>query len=165
MPKPRTWLFIALGVLALLIGGTLLLVGAGVWFFGQHVKVQDAAPVAATASFDEIRARFQGQLPLIDPAASGRAVVAELERRRSAYRGPLPESLHLLVWDKDEGKVVRLTIPFWLLRFQSDQSMRVDVEGFSLQELGVSMEDVRLAGPALVLDHEERNSRILMWTE
>jgi hypothetical protein len=27
------------------------------------------------------------------------------------------------------------------------------------------MEDVRLAGPALVLDHDDKRTRILLWTE
>jgi hypothetical protein len=165
MPKPRTWLFIGLGVLAFLVGAAFLLVGAGVWFFGQHVKVQDAVPASAAASFDEIRRRFDDQPPLIDPKATGRASVAELERRRATYNGPLPETLRVLVWDKGEGKLVRLALPFWLMRFQRDHSMRVDVEGFSLEDLGVSMEDVRLAGPALVLDHDDKRTRILLWTE
>ena len=47
MPKPRTWLFIALGTLAILIGLALLVVGAGAWFFASHVKVEQATPATA----------------------------------------------------------------------------------------------------------------------
>lgn len=165
MPKPRTWLFIALGVVALLIGGVLALVGAGAWFFSRHVQIQETTTASATETFEDLRRRFEGQAPLIDVDAEGRATVAELDRRRASYNGPLPETLRLAVWDKREQRVVRLSFPMWMLRFQRDEALKLDVDGVTLDSLGVTIEDLRLAGPALVLDRDDGRNRVLMWTE
>lgn len=165
MPKPRTWLFVALGVLALLVGGAVLIIGAGAWFFASHVKVEDATPAAARDQFERVRARFEGQAPLIEVGEHNTVSAAELHRRRASYTGPLPENLTLMVWDQGEDKVVNLTFPFWMLRFQSDKAMKIDVDGFRLDQLGVSNEDIQMAGPALVLDLHKDDVRVLMWTE
>lgn len=165
MPRPRTWLLV---LLSLLGAGTLvvaILVGAGAWFFARHVQVSSAPAESATAAFDEIRRRFEGQTPLIDPSASGGTAIAELERRRAAYTGPLPDSFRLVVWDKREQRLARLSFPFWMLRFQGDETLRINVDGFSLDELGVTAEDIRLAGPALILDRENAKGRVIVWTE
>jgi hypothetical protein len=165
MPKPRTWLFIGLGVLALFIGGALAVVGAGAWFFASHVRVEKADQGKAEESFDAVRQRFAGQAPLISIDAKGAVSFEELERRRGTYRGVLPENLCVLAWKRGEGKVVRLSFPFWLLRFQGDSSMKIDVEGLHFENLHVDHEDLRMAGPALLLDFERDGSRVLMWTE
>lgn len=165
MPKPRTWLLLLLAVLGAGVLVTAVLVGAGAWYFAQHVQVSEAPAESAAAAFDEVHRRFEGQVPLIDPSAGGRAAIAELERRRASYSGPLPQSFKLVVWDKREQRLARLSFPFWMLRFQSEESLRINVDGFSLDRLGVTVEDVRLAGPALVLDREDETSRVLVWTE
>lgn len=165
MPRPRTWLWILVGVLGVGVLAVAALVGAGAWFFARHVEVSEAPEASAAEAFAEIRQAFDGQPPLIDPTASGRAAIAELDRRRASYNGPLPESFKLAVWDKRERRLVRLSFPFWMLRFQSDESLHLDVDGFRLDRLGVTAEDLRLAGPALVLDHEDESSRVLVWTQ
>ena len=165
MPKPRTWLFIVLGVLALLVGGAMLVIGAGAWFFASHVKVEDTTPAAARDRFEHVRARFQGQTPLIEVGEHNAVSAAELHRRRASYTGPLPERLTLMVWDEGEDKVVNLTFPFWMLRFQSDKAMKIDIDGFKLEQLGVSNEDIQMAGPALVLDLHKDTAHVLIWTE
>lgn len=165
MPKPRTWVYVVAGLVVAGVLAVVLLVGAGAWFFAQHVQVSEAPDASAAETFADIRRRFEGQAPLIDPRAEGRAVVAELDRRRASYTGPLPGSFRLAVWDKREQKLVRLSFPFWMLKFQSEESMHLDIDGLRLDELGVTAEDLRLAGPALVLDHEDASSRVLVWTE
>ena len=165
MPKPRTWLFIALGVLALLVGGAMLVIGAGAWFFASHVKVEDTTPAAARDRFEHVRVRFKDQSPLIEVGDHNAVSAAELLRRRASYTGPLPERLTLMVWDEGEDKVVNLTFPFWMLRLHNDKTMKIDVDGFRLDQLGVSNEDIQMAGPALVLDLHKDDVHVLIWTE
>ena len=165
MPKPRTWLWILVGVLGVGVLAAAALVGAGAWFFSQHVQVSDAPEASAAEAFAEIKRGFEGQAALIDPSREGRAAIAELERRRASYSGPLPEAFKLAVWDKRERRLVRLSFPFWMLRFQNEESLHLDVDGFSLDRLGVTVEDLRMAGPALVIDHEDDSNRVLVWTE
>ncbi len=165
MPKPRTWLFIALGTLAILIGLALLVVGAGAWFFANHVKVEQAAPAAARERVQEVRARFAGETPLIAIGDHDIVSTAELQRRRASYSGPLPEYMKLLIWNEGDDHIVSLTFPFWLLRLKPDATMKIDVDGFRMDQLGVSNEDIHMAGPALVLDLHNAKAHVLVWTE
>lgn len=165
MPKPRTWLLIALGTLAVLVGGALLVVGAGAWFFASHINIEPAAEGRAEQSLAEIRKRFEGQVPLIALGENDAVSTAELQRRRATYSGALPETLFLVAWKEGEDKLVRVSFPFWLLRFQSDKSMRIDVDGFRVEQLGVSNEDIQMAGPALVLDLDRKKTQVVIWTE
>jgi hypothetical protein len=165
MARPRTWWLVAGGCLVAGVLAVVAVVGAGAWFFARHVDIRDAPAASAEAEFDEVKRRFEGQAPLIDPNAEGREKIAELERRRATYSGPLPEQFKLLVWDKREKRLVRLSFPFWMLRLQSDESVRINVDGFDLDTLGLDKEDLRLAGPALVLSIEDGGSRVLVWTE
>lgn len=153
------------GVLVAAVLLVVVLVGAGAWFFTRHVELKEATPASAANELDEVRLRFAGQAPLIDPDAQGRAAIAELERRRATYNGPLPDTFRIVVWDKREQQVARLSLPFWMLRLQSSDSLRLDLDGIDLGRLGVTVEDLRLAGPALVLLHEDESSRLIVWTE
>lgn len=165
MPKPRTWLFIVLGTLAVLIGGALVVVGAGAWFFASHIKVEPAAEGHAEQSLAELRKRFDGQVPLIALGENNSVSTAELQRRKASYAGPLPEAMHLVAWKEDDERLVRITFPFWLLRFQSNKSMKINVDGFRVEQLGVSNEDIQMAGPALVLDLQREKTHVIVWTE
>ena len=165
MRKPRTWLFILLGTLVLLVGGAILVIGAGAWFFAQHVTVDDATEGRAEQSLAKVRQRFDGQVPLIAIEENGAVSTAELQRRRATYTGTLPETMQLVAWKEGEDKIVRISFPFWLLRFQSDKSMKIDVDGFRLEHLGVSNEDIQMAGPALVIDLAREKAHVIVWTE
>ena len=69
MPKPRTWVYVIAGLGVAGVLAVVLLVGAGAWFFAQHVQVSEAPEASAEKTFGDIRRRFEGQAPLIDPRA------------------------------------------------------------------------------------------------
>jgi hypothetical protein len=165
MPKPRTWLFIVLGALAIFVGIAVLVVGAGAWFFASHVTVEPATQGRAEQSLADIRKRFEGQVPLIAIGEHGTVSTAELQHRKATYAGTLPETLYLVAWKEGEDKLLRISFPFWLLRLQSEKSMKIDIDGFQVEQLGVTNEDIQMAGPALVLDGARDKSHVIIWTE
>jgi hypothetical protein len=77
----------------------------------------------------------------------------------------LPETMQLVAWKEGEEKIVHISFPFWLLRFQSDKSMKINVDGFRLEQLGVSNDDIQMAGPALVVDLAREKAHVIVWTE
>jgi hypothetical protein len=79
----------------------------------------------------------------------------------------VPSSLMIQVWDPDDQKLVRLTLPFWLLRLGPDH-MRVsrNRHGFDFNRLHLDIGELQRIGPALVLDHRDQDGlRVLLWTE
>jgi hypothetical protein len=161
----RTWIWVVLGVVIALTVGCLALVGTGVYLVSRTVDVSPAGPEAAAREFEAVRARFAGQAPLFRLEAGGRVSAEEFRRRAASYSGPLPVALHLLVWNDREARLVRFSIPFWILRFSSRGRPSLRIDDFELDRLDISPDELEQAGPALVLDHEESGARVLVWTD
>lgn len=159
----KTWVKVVIAIVILV--GLLIaaLIAGGAYVVSRQLQIAgDVDEAGAGDAFDEVRARFAGQEPLVT-IDGGRLTVVELERRMASYTGPTPQTLRVLVWSEDEGKLVRLAIPFWLLRLSRDQPMNLDIDG--MERIRVTPAELDRAGPALVLDHRDRDARILMWTE
>ena len=59
--------------------------------------------------------RFEGVPPLVEDGPSGPTVSQRaLSTRQQRTRAPALTNLHVLVFSDKEGKLVRLTLPFWL---------------------------------------------------
>jgi hypothetical protein len=152
-------LVLALGVTAT-VGGCFLLVK-------RQVDIRDGE---TAESFEREAAAVLSRLgdapPLVEDTSSGpRLSPGTLERRKVEANGRVPTALHVLVWAPDEGKIVRLSLPFWLLRLAPNQVVKVDVDDVDLDQLKLSVEDLERAGPGPVLIRDSRNSRVLVWTE
>jgi hypothetical protein len=76
-----------------------------------------------------------------------------------------PEQLRVLAWDPDEERLIKISLPFWILKMHK---AKMDVgagEGFDLEHLNLDGEELARIGPALVFDYRERNgARVLLWT-
>ena len=112
----------------------------------------------------EILERLGDAPPLIEDTPTGpRLSPANLERR-TQRAGRAPETLYVLVWDADEEKIVRLALPFWLLRM-SPKGVDINVDDVDLRKLSLSIDDLERAGPGPLLQRDETRSRVLVWTE
>ena len=84
----------------------------GVTFFFRHHRSEMASTQAAEAEFQRLRARFAGQLPLLDmrerrPIIDGRASQASARLR----------SFHTVIFDtRGARRIVRITVPYWFGR-------------------------------------------------
>ena len=75
--------------------------------------------------------------------------------------------MHLLAWDEDDEQLVRMSIPFWLLRLKSGP-IRISASSAGLVDRGLDfrVEDVERYGPGLLLDlPDQRDGRVLIWAE
>lgn len=163
-PK-RRWIPIVLGIVFLIF---VLGVGAVIFsvaWFRQALEVTPVSQTDAVREFDAVRARFSGQRPLLEMRDGEPALVG-------GRKGEPPSTvqlttLHLMAWDEDEERLVRFSLPFWLLRMKSGPI------GFSSYDSGfdrvsLSSEDIERHGPGLILDaseNERGRGRVLIWAE
>jgi hypothetical protein len=164
----RTWVSVL--VAAVIIVGILAAaaIGGTAFFIYRHVNTQFTPNEKAGAQFAEARARFAGQRPLLElkhgdePVLHREAIPAEMPEAKL-------ETLRVLAYDTDEEKLVRVSIPFWLLRlapsrhvsFLSDTGIDFDSDRVRL-----TLDDLERRGPGLILDQaDHRGSHVLVWTE
>jgi hypothetical protein len=162
----KKWLPIVVGIVIFVV-----LVGAGLvagfaYMVSRQVQVQQVSATAGQEEFDRLVAGMAGQTPLIelpDGELGGRVEVhRELETKQT---GSITQ-VHVRVWSPRDHKLVRVDLPFWLLRLGGNRPMVIDSgsrEGISLR---VTPEEVDRRGPGLLLNHGSRNGeRVLIWTE
>jgi len=160
MSVPR-WVWIVVSIGVVLVLGFIGLVGAGVYIVAKQVDVETASPASAEREFDEARARFAGQSPLISLDDRGRPNVIEAEPEVEGTNERI-NSLHVLAWDPEEDKIARVRIPFWLIRMKGT----VSFGEFSWDRESLSVDDIERHGPGLIIDHTDRDgTRVLVWAE
>ena len=72
-----------------------------------------------------------------------------------------------MAFDPDDGRIVRLKIPFWLLRLKTHGS-NINFNGrrMDLEDLKLSVEDLERFGPTLIVDHTGIDGkRVLVWSQ
>lgn len=164
--KVKTWVWVVIAIIVVGILGLVAMAGIGFYFFSQHIETRAASPATAARDFDEIRARFTGQTPLIELDDRGRFLRANTDRP-TATSIKTPEHLYVLAFDPDEGRIVRVSVPFWLLRLKTGNAT-VDFKGqrMDLEDLRLSVEDLERYGPALIVDHKSPDGeRVIVWSQ
>ena len=163
--KVRTWVWIVVGVAALMVLALVAVAGVGFYFVSQHIQTAAATPASAADEFQTIRAGFPGQRPLIEIDSRGRfRRAADVPGARPA-KDP-PERLYLLAFDPSDGRLVRFNIPFWLLRIKTANAT-IDLNGnrMDLEDLRLSVQDLERLGPSLLVDHVgPEGERVLVWS-
>jgi hypothetical protein len=89
-----------------------------------------------------------------------------VDRKPPANARP-PESINVMAFDPDEGKIVRISIPFWVVRMKM-RGATIDLNGkhMNLEDLRLTAEDLERFGPTLIVDHENTNGeRVLVWSQ
>mgnify|MGYP001268122005 FL=1 len=164
--RKRTWVIALVSFAALAVVGTVTLIALAVYVVMSNVDIADATAETADVTFEETRARFVGDDPLIHLVREDGNLQAEV-RRRDQPSDSRPESLHVLVWDPDDERLMNLRIPLWLLRFGDDATVDFsEADGDIVGDLDVTIGDLDHHGPGLVLDYQDADrERVLLWTE
>lgn len=162
--KVRTWVWVVVGVFVFGVLCLIAVAGAALWFAKTHINVTSATTASVSDDFERVRDRFKEQRPLVELDERGHFVRSNTKRPPGTTR---PESLNVLAFDPDEGRAVRVEIPFWLLRLKM-RGTRVGIGGnnVDLEDLKLSVEDLERYGPTLIVDHKGRSGeRVLVWTQ
>jgi hypothetical protein len=166
MSTKRKWIPIAIGIVILLF-----FIAAGAVIFTvsyarDHLQIASSSESDAMRAFDEVHAKFPGR-PLIE--------IKDGEPAPAGDRGSEPASkvelttLHVLAWDPDEDHLVRVEIPFWLLRLKSGPiSFSSYAAGLRSDRVRLTVEDVERHGPGIVVDVTDtrrNHGRALVWAD
>jgi hypothetical protein len=164
--KIKTWIWVIVSLIVICILGVVAVAGMGYYFFTKHFDSKVTSPASASVEFEQVKAQFTGQKPLIELDERGRFLRANPDRpgRSDARR---PDQLYVLAFDPDDERIVKVTIPFWLLRLKA-RGATVDFNGGSLdlEDLKLTVEDLERFGPTLIVDHKSSGGeRVLVWSQ
>jgi hypothetical protein len=162
----KTWIWIAVAIVAVCILGLVVMAGVGFYFMSKHIQTSEATPAVAAKEFDAIKSMFKGQQPLIELDGRGEFLRAHTDRPVPA-QPTHPDQLHILAFDPSDSRMVRFSIPFWLLRMNSGNAT-IDLNGnrMDLEDLRLRVEDLERFGPTLIVDHQGSDGqRVLVWSK
>lgn len=166
MATRKTWIWIIVITLAVCVVGMLAVAGAGVYFVASHFDTRQASSSEAFQEFDRARAPFKDQKPLFELDQRERP---KLTRDLSSLPSvtTTPDYLWILAFDPDrEGRIVKVNLPFWLLRL-GRKNIKIDHgRGFDLDRLDINVNDLQRIGPMLLMDYRSTSGeRVLVWTK
>lgn len=140
-----------------------LFAGFVVWFFTSALERSPADEATAEARFQELRERFRGVTPLFEMTLNGPVLKRQPPPKKAAGR---LRSLEMLGWDCNDEELVRVTIPFWMVRMKPGNINVASNDQKRSVRLSLSAEDLEGYGPTLLLDHtDEEGYHLVLWTE
>jgi hypothetical protein len=162
----RTWISIAVAIVIIFVIFGLAVLGTAVYVFRQHINAQFVSTETAREEFQRARQRFAGQQPLID-VSHGRNEPIVHQRTGN---GAEIQSLRALAFDPAAGKLVRVSLPFWILRMAPSRNFTFKSStdfDFDSDRLHLTVEDLERAGPGLILDARDprKGTLVLVWAE
>ncbi|HEY0875606.1 MAG TPA: hypothetical protein VGD94_19170 [Vicinamibacterales bacterium] len=164
--KVKTWVWVIVGVFVVGILCVIAMAAAGIYYFTQNIEARKATPTVAASEFNAVRDRFRGQKPLIELDERGRFLRSNVDRP-APPDAKRPEALYVLAFDPDDEGLVKVTVPFWLLRMKIGNS-HVDFgdSRMDLEDLKLTVEDLERFGPTLILDQTNAGGdRVLVWSQ
>ncbi len=173
MAKTKTWIWIIAGFLGVCVMVLMAVAGAGVYFVSKHIEAKKASTGDALHQFEEARSMLKDKKPLLELDRLGHP--REVQRTEQLPTSLVkPTNMVVLAWNPDKGRIVRVSLPFWLLLmgkrkvdlFDSGSGMSSGSNNFDVDRLNIDVRELERIGPAFVLDYVTMNGeRILVWTQ
>jgi hypothetical protein len=162
----RTWVWVLVGAAGVVLLGLIMVAGAGVYFVTRHISTEKSTSTEAIRAFDHVKASFPNQKPLydLDNTERPRIVRPLSDIPTSTTR---PQHLRVLAWDPDDQRLVKLNLPFWILKLKKGK-MEITGRhgGFDLERLDLDGDELERIGPALIFDFRDHDGvRVLLWTQ
>jgi hypothetical protein len=161
-----TWVWVVIGVVVVCALCLVAVAGFGIYFVARQVNTVEASPATADQTFEQERVRFKDQKPVIELDGDDNIRATHFnDPGPSASRHKL-ESLRVMAWDSDDERLVRIDIPFWLLRLKEDPLDILADSGIHGKRVRITVADIERMGPRLLIDHRgRRGDRVLVWTQ
>lgn len=155
---------ILFAVLGIVVVGVVACVAAAAWFFIAVFDRGTADERTVTRELADIRQRFGGTAAVfvLDEDAE------DVKVMRDPGPGPAAElnTLHAIVWNPNESAVIRMDLPFWLLRLKKGPFDVTTRTSAATNRLHLTVADVERYGPAVLVDFEDRDGeRLFVWTD
>ena len=162
----KTWISVAIGLAIAFVVLGLAVVGTAFYVFRQHIDAQFVSKQAAEDEFQDARRQFAGQQPLVELSPDRHEPVIH---QRTGAPTEL-RAVRVLAFNPRAGKLVRVSLPFWLVRMTPGRHFNFRSAGdfdFDSDRVRLTVDDIERAGPGLLLDaRDPRNGAlILVWTE
>ncbi len=163
----KKWIWIAAGLLAAAVLACVGIFGTITYLAMRHLEVRQMSPASMETEFEQARERFAGKTPLIE-IDEDNWDQPRIHRLPPGAAARKVETMHIMAWDDQKQKLIRLDLPMWLLRLRSRGAVvRLPSERFTdFERMDLTIDDIDNNGPGLILDHRSpMGARILVWTE
>jgi hypothetical protein len=167
--KPRSIVRVMAACAAVVV---LSVATAVVWFVVRHRDVQSTSASAARVEFEQLRARFAGQSPLVDMRL--RTTPSDREVPRIAV--PALRAFHTVIFDtRGSERLIKITVPYWFGRryarhdgnfgWLGELSFLDDTE-FDPEPVQLSLDQIERRGPGLLVDYRHPSGgQFIAWVE
>jgi hypothetical protein len=168
-PVKKRLALLSIGLCAAII--VLSAVTETVWFFTRHWDTEPASVSTAKVEFDQLRARFAGEQPLLDMR------FRKPSTNLNASRVPAPlHSFHTVIFDtRGAQRLVRITVPYWFGKHYAHHSggfvwlgelTFFDDTEFDPEKIQLSLDEVERHGPGLLVDYRHpTGGQFIAWVE
>ena len=164
MASRKTWIWIVVTIAVACVVCLMAAAGGLLYFASTHIQARQTSTTDAFQRFDTERAQFKDQRPLIELDDKERPHVTRSLADLPTSPTP-PQDLWVLAWNPDDGRVVQVSLPFWLLKL-GRRKVNVMNGNFDLDRMNIDPHELERIGPALVLDLRAANGqRVLVWTK
>jgi len=162
MAAMRPWLKWTLAAVAVLVLAFAALAGTGAYYFMRNLETRSATEADSRPDFDAIRARFKDRTPLIEITDLRHG---DVKVNRSLHpEGRRAETLYVVNWNSEDGRLMRANMPLWLMRFSSVNIL--SQFGLAPDRFRLTVDDLVAYGPGLVVDYQKPGEmRVLVWIE
>jgi hypothetical protein len=166
MASKRTWIWIGAGVAGAAVLVLVCVAAAGLYFVSRRVQTASATPDEAVRTLDAVVSAFAGTTALYRLDAHQKPQLAAPFADFPTSRTKATD-LYINAWNPDEGRLVQLSLPLWLVRFGDKKMHMTGGEGgVNIAEFSFDVHELERIGPALVLDYRSQDGeRILLWTK
>jgi hypothetical protein len=165
MPKRKTWVWILVSIAGVAFIAIVVIAIFGIMFVSRHVTTTQASSADAERAFDAAKSQFKDARPLIelDQTEHPRLLRPTSDLPTAAMK---PQYLWVLVFDYRDERLVKISLPFWLLRMGR---RKIDVgkdARFDLDRLNLDVNELERIGSMLVFEHRAPSGeRVLIWTQ
>jgi hypothetical protein len=161
----RKWIPIVVGIVIFVVLVGAGLVGGMAYMVARRVQVQELSPAGGQEEFDRLVAGKAGQQALIE-VPEGDILKTIVHRELSTKDTGSVSTLSVRVWSPRDRRLIRVDLPFWMVRLSGSGSIRFDAGSHGPVRLRVTPEEIDRRGPGLVLNASMRGGeRVLIWTE